>query len=113
MTVDPDIIIGRPPATRRPLLAELGRRDRAVAAVLSLVARGRSVEAAVDSVRAAGRAVGLDDVLVAVGVSPDRPPAPQQHNERSVRFVDEAWTSLSAGQRCVLRRPPDPGRRHA
>ena len=109
MTVDPDIVIGRPPA-RRPLLAELGRRDRAVAAVLSLVARGRSVEAAVDSVRVDGRAVCLD-VLVAVGAFADRPPAPEKVNGHSMRFVDETWTTLSC-HRCRLRRPLHPRRGH-
>jgi hypothetical protein len=104
---DPDIIIGRLP-TGLPLVAELERRDLAVAGVLGLIARGRSLGQAARSLRIDGQAVCLDDVLVAIGAFPDRPPT---LNGQSVRFVDEAWTSPS-GHRCRLRRPPHPGRGH-
>lgn len=107
---DPDIIIGRLP-TGLPLVADLERRDLAVAGALGLTAGGWSLGQAARSLRIDGRAVCLDDVLVAIGAFPDRPPAPEKLDGHSVRFVDESWTSPS-GHRCRLRRPPHPGRGH-
>ncbi len=114
MSADPelDIIIGRLAPGRSPLFAELKQRDLAVVGVMGLVADGSSLEHAARSLSADGRAVCLDDVLVAVGAFADRRPVREKLNGHSLRFVDESWTTLSAGQKCVLRRPPDPGKGH-
>lgn len=113
MSADPelDIIIGRLAPGRSPLFAELKQRDLAVVGVMGLVADGSSLEHAARGLRVDGRGVGLDDVLVAVGAFPDRPPAPEKVNGHSMRFVDETWTTLS-GHRCRLRRALHPRRGH-